>query len=110
MPVFAQALDLKSDPALVNQYLAFHADPWPEVVNALKEVGILSMRIYKVGLRLFMIYETVDGFNPATDFAPYLKKHPKCQEWEDLMTTFQESLPEAEPEQKWVPMDLIFEL
>jgi L-rhamnose mutarotase len=34
----------------------------------------------------------------------------KVQEWEKLMWTFQESLPEAKPGEKWLLMERVFKL
>jgi len=36
--------------------------------------------------------------------------NPKVQEWENLMWKFQQALPWAKPEEKWILMDKIFEL
>ena len=110
MSTYALALDLQDDTALQAQYIAHHANPWPEVVASLKEVGILNMRIWKWGPRLFMLYEAKDGFVPELDFARYLTLHPRCQEWEDLMTTFQKLLPGTPVGEKWQLMDEIFTL
>lgn len=110
MKYYALALDLADDPAAVQQYIDYHANPFPEVVAALKEVGILDMKIFRIGQRLFMYYTAADAFDPSVDFPRYLTLHPRCQEWEDLMTTLQKPLPEATPGQKWVPMEQVFQL
>ena len=59
MPTYALALDLHDDPALQAQYVDHHAHPWPEVVESLRAVGIASMRIWKWGPRLFMLYDAI---------------------------------------------------
>lgn len=110
MKDYAQSVNLRDDPKIIEQYKAYHADAWPEVVEALKHVGILDMKIYLLGRRLFMFMQTEDDFDPNVDFPKYLTLHPRCQEWEGLMGTFQEKLPEAQPHEKWALMEKVFQL
>ncbi len=110
MKVYAQTLNLKDDPEVIQRYKAYHAQPFPEVVAALREVGILDMQIFLLGRRLFMHMTTTDGFDAAVDFPRYLALSPRCQEWEDLMTSFQERVPEAQPHEKWAMMEQVFQL
>lgn len=103
------ALDLKDDPALIQEYEAYHKAIWPQVKQSILESGIEQMSIYRTGNRLFMIMEVVDDFSfekkAAADAA-----NPKVQEWETLMWNYQQAIPTAQPGQKWVPMKKIFEL
>lgn len=103
------ALDLKDDPALIQEYEAYHKAIWPQVKQSILESGIEQMSIYRTGNRLFMIMEVVDDFSfekkAAADAA-----NPKVQEWETLMWNYQQAIPTASPGQKWVPMTKIFEL
>jgi len=110
MPEFALTLNLKDDPRIVEAYKKYHAEVWPEVAEALKEVGVTDMKIWLLGRRLFMVYQAKEGFVPEIDFPKYLKIHPLCQQWEDLMGTFQEPVAEAQPNEKWAAMELIFNL
>ena len=68
------------------------------------------MKIWLLGRRLFMLAEVNDDFNPDIDFPRYLTLNPRCQEWEDLMTTFQEPVPEAGEGEKWTMMEEVFSL
>lgn len=110
MKEYAFAVNLKDDPETIRKYKEYHANIWPEVASALKEVGITGMHIYILGRRLFMVMQAGDEFKPEVDFPRYLSLHPRCQEWEDLMGAFQEKCPEAKPEEKWANMERIFEL
>lgn len=110
MKTIALTLNLKDDSEAIEKYKAYHTNPFPEVVSALKEVGILDMKIWLLGRRLFMVYVAEDHFDPDRDFKRYLQLHPRCQEWEDLMGTFQENLPEARPNEKWALMEQVFQL
>ena len=110
MNEFAFTLNLKDDPEAIALYRYHHDHFWPEVEAALKKVGILDLKIFLLGRRLFMYITAKDDFKPETDFPRYLKLHEKCQEWEELMGTFQEKVPEAGENEKWAKMEKIFEL
>ncbi len=110
MKQLALTLNLKDDPEVIAAYKAYHANAWPEVVRALQDVGVLQMKIWLLGRRLFMLADVIDDFDPDIDFPRYLTLHPRCQEWEDLMTTFQEPVPEAAKGEKWAMMEEVFVL
>ncbi len=38
------------------------------------------------------------------------EKNPRVQEWENLMWKFQQSVPGAQPGEKWLRMERIFKL
>ncbi len=109
MKRFCLALDLKNDPSLIEEYEAYHEKIWPEIEVSIKSAGILSMEIYRVENRLFMIMETTDDFS-------FEKKslmdttNPFVQQWEELMWKFQQPLPSAKEDEKWMLMQKIFEL
>lgn len=109
MRTFAQAIDLVDDAAAIAEYERLHRSVWPEVTDALRQIGILSMRIYRCGTRLFMVIETDDGFEPARDYAAYAEQ-PRAREWDALMRRYQRQVPGASPERWWTPMNLVFEL
>lgn len=106
---FAQALDLRDDPDLIERYLAHHRAVWPEVVAGLRALGIRGMRIHRVGTRLCMTYEAPDDFDPRRDFQRYAES-PRCAEWDALMRSFQQPIPGADPGAWWTPMECIFDL
>jgi L-rhamnose mutarotase len=108
MKEWALTINLKDDPQLIEKYKEYHRNVWPEVLRSLKEVGIVDMKIWLLGRRMFMLMTVVDNFDPNVDFPRYLKLDPKCQEWEDLMGTFQEKVPEAKPDEKWALMEMVF--
>lgn len=103
------ALDLKDDPALVAEYCRLHQQIWPEIAASIRTAGIVSMEIWRTANRLFMVMETNDKFDGAAR-ALADAANPKVQEWERLMWRFQQPLPWADPGQKWVPMEKIFDL
>lgn len=105
---WAQTIRVHRDTA--SAYDDLHARVWPEVLNALRDVGVIDMRIFRSGERLFMFMTTVDGFNPDVDFARHLKMSPKCEEWSALTRTFQKPSEDAKDGEWWTYMDEVFNL
>lgn len=109
MKRYALALDLVADPELIKEYEKYHQSIWPEIKESILDSGITNMEIYRFGNRLFMLMETTDAFS-------FEKKgqmdaaNPKVQEWENLMWKYQQAIPGAKPDEKWVIMDKIFQL
>ena len=109
MKTFVFALDLKDDPELIARYKHYHRNAWPEVIEGIKNIGLIHDRIYLQGNRLVMILETEDNFDPDKDLVRYTD-NPRAKEWDELMKTFQEPLPWAKPGEFWLPMELVFDL
>lgn len=110
MKSYAQVLDLKDDPDVIEKYKEYHRNVWPEVLESLRDVGIQKMKIFLLGNHLFMYYEAPDSFDPQRDFQSYTERNPKAKEWNDLMATFQRKVPGAAPDDWWTPMELVFDL
>jgi L-rhamnose mutarotase len=106
---YCLTLDLKDDPKLIAEYKQYHEEVWPEITESIKNSGIEDMEIYLLGTRMFMIMEVNERFSFEAK-AEADRAKPKVQEWENLMWTFQQSLPEAKPGEKWLLMDRIFKL
>jgi L-rhamnose mutarotase len=106
---YCLALDLKNDLALIKAYEEYHKKVWPEIIASIKDSGIEHMEIYRTGNRLFMIMETADDFSFERK-AAMDASNPKVQEWEELMWKYQQALPWAKPDEKWVLMEKISEL
>jgi L-rhamnose mutarotase len=103
------ALDLRDDPALITEYCQQHERIWPQIAASIRDAGIVNMEIWRVGNRLFMIMETDARFDAGAK-ALADANDPKVREWEALMWRFQQPLPWAREGEKWMPMELIFEL
>jgi L-rhamnose mutarotase len=109
MPRLCLMLDLKDDSQAIAEYRRYHEDVWPEVTKSLRDAGIVEMEIYLGGNRLFMVLETVEGFS----FEEKLRadaRNPKVQEWETLMSHFQQLLPGSKPGEKWKAAECVFRL
>ena len=109
MEKYCLALDLKDDPKLIETYKKYHQSVWPEILESIKNSGIEDLEIYSVGNRLFMIMLVKDGFS-FEQKAKMDAANPKVQEWEELMWNYQQALPTAQPGEKWVLMEKIFQL
>lgn len=110
MKHFGLTLQLKPDPDVIAQYKAYHRDPWPEPLQGLKQVGVEQMHIFLLGTRMFMHMATTDAFDPARDFPRYVEQNPKAAEWDELMRTFQQPVPEAGEGEWWAAMECVFDL
>ncbi|WP_299396838.1 L-rhamnose mutarotase [uncultured Gelidibacter sp.] len=103
------ALDLINDDELISAYKKHHEKVWPEIVESIKDSGILNLEIYLVENRLFMIMDVNESFS-------FDKKNendannPTVQEWESLMWKYQQALPTAKEGEKWLLMEKIYHL
>ena len=109
MKSFAQAIDLANEPGMIEDYERHHRAVWPEVVSALRALGIRRMKIYRVGSRLFMYFEAPNDFEPRRDFQTYTQ-NPRCQQWDEWMRAFQVRLADANGNDWWTPMEEVFDL
>lgn len=109
MKRYCLALDLVNDPELIREYEQHHINVWPEVEKSIRNAGILSMEIYRIHNRLFMIMEVEDDFSferkEALD-----QNNPVVQKWEALMREYQQELPGTIPGKKWRLMKQIYNL
>ncbi|TAF82979.1 MAG: L-rhamnose mutarotase [Sphingobacteriales bacterium] len=102
-------LDLVDDATLIAEYEKYHEKIWPEIEKSIKDSGIITMQIYRLHTRMFMIIEAEDWFTfEAKGKAD--ATNPKVQEWENLMWKYQAALPQAKPGEKWLLMKKIFEV
>jgi L-rhamnose mutarotase len=108
---FCLACDLKNDPELIAEYRKWHqpGGVWPEIINSIKEAGVLDMEIYLLGTRMVLIMETTEDFT-LEHKATLDRNNPRVVEWENLMWRFQEAVPGVPEDQKWSPMERIFKL
>lgn len=103
------ALDLVNDPQLIAEYDAWHQKVWPEILDSIAGAGIANMEIYRAGNRLFMLMDVTPSFSFEAKAAADAN-NSKVQEWESLMWKYQQALPLAGKNEKWVMMNRIFSL
>ncbi|MXO04830.1 L-rhamnose mutarotase [Flavobacterium sp. HBTb2-11-1] len=103
--------DLIDNPELIEEYKKYHLaeNARPEITKSIKDAGIVSMEIYLLANRLFMIIEVDETFTPERkqlmDAA-----NTEVQEWERLMWKFQQAPPGAKEGEKWLKMEQIYTL
>ena len=108
---YVQCLEISDDPELMAQYRKWHSeeDIWTEVLDGIKEVGILEMEIYILGSKLVMIVETPPDFQWDEAMAR-LATLPRQAEWEAFVSKFQGCSAEVRSDEKWQPMERMFRL
>ncbi len=109
MKKFCFALDLKNDEKLINEYVDYHKNVWPEILESISSSGLINAEIYLVKNRLFMIIETTDNFT-LENKGKMDSDNEIVQKWENLMWNYQQQLPGSKPGEKWILMDRIFKL
>jgi L-rhamnose mutarotase len=106
---FGLTLNLQNDVDKIAAYKSAHLAVWPAVTDRLRECGIQEMQIFVRGTRMFMYLVTDDDFDPARDFAR-INEDPASARWNALMADLQARSPEANPDEWWAPMELVFDL
>lgn len=109
---YVRTMELRGDtPEFFREYERRHAEGnvWPEVLEGIREVGILEMEIYRCGKQLVMIVEAPEDFDWDSAMAR-LATLPRQAEWEAYMAEVQQASAEATSSEKWRQMDCIFNL
>ena len=109
---YVRTMELRGDtPEFFREYERRHAEGnvWPEVLEGIREVGILEMEIYRCGKQLVMIVEAPEDFDWDASMAR-LATLPRQAEWEAYMAEGQQASAEATSSEKWRQMDRIFNL
>ena len=106
-----QMLQLEQNPELIRQYRYFHSPEgiWPEILQGIKDSGILEMEIYLLDHYLCMIVDLPEhlSWEEAMD---RMAKAPRQTEWEAFVAQFQRAAANARSDEKWQRMERIFHL
>jgi L-rhamnose mutarotase len=107
MQTFLLICDLKDDEEAIQAYVDCHKAVAPEILESIRDAGVLQMSIYRWRNRLSMILIGDDSFSfekkAALDNA-----NPKVQEWEAFLGQFQTNLPGTPPNWRWALTEKIF--
>ncbi len=109
MQEFALTINLVDDLEKIERYKEYHRNVWPEVIELLGSVGILDMKIFLLGRRMFMLMKADDDFRPERDFARLEASSDRYNEWQRTMDQFQERVAEAQPDEHWAAMEKVFD-
>lgn len=107
MRTYVYLLDLKPEENIIEEYRRYHENVWPEVPAKLKEIGIISNKIYILGNRLVSILTVEDSFDPQNDLLK-CTEDLKCKGWDEIMRTFQQRVPGARVDEWWALMEEIY--
>ena len=101
--------DLLDHEDLIQSYENYHIKI-PEAIEAsIKEAGIISMEIFRAGNRMAMEIIAKEEFSFEIK-AQMDHDNPEVIAWEKLMSTFQQPIPVAQTNEKWVIGKQIFKL
>jgi len=101
---FGQLIGLR--PEVKEEYIKYHANVWPEVLQTLRDCNIQNYSIFLKDDTLFAYFEyTGDDFE--ADMAK-MAADPKTQEWWTLMDPMQKSIPTRAPGEWWAQMQEVF--
>jgi L-rhamnose mutarotase len=106
------AVDLHDDPENIARYRAWHVAGGPpaSVTAAIRQDGVVSLEIWQVEDRMFMIMEQDEDAAPTPEEkAVRDAANADIAAWDALMRTFQKPLPFA-PDRTWVEMERIYAL
>ncbi len=108
---YCLTLQLKDDLKLIEEYEKRHRPEniWKEVTDGIKKVGVIDSEIYRSGTQLFMILTVPEDFDFEKQMST-LAGLPRQAEWEEFMSKFQASDPNASSAEKWVKMKRVFKL
>lgn len=108
---YCQTLDLRDADGMIARYRKAHskAQAWPEIIEGIRQVGILEMEMYILGNRVFMIVETPLDFDWDSAMSR-LATLPRQQEWEDYVAVLQGCAKGTTSAGKWHLMERMFRL
>jgi L-rhamnose mutarotase len=97
---------IKVKPEKLAEYKALHADPWPEVLEMIRQCNIRNYSIYLKDGYLFSYFEYV-GDDFEADMAK-MAADPKTQAWWQLTDPCQEPLESRAEGEWWARMQEVF--
>ncbi len=108
---YCRTLELRDNPELIKEYRRRHqqGNVWQEIIDGIKQVGILEMEIFLLGTRLVMIVEAPAELELDAAMER-LSTLPRQAEWERYMSELQDAAADATSDEKWQIMERIFYL
>lgn len=103
------AVRLVEDSSMVEKYLNYHKNIWPEVEAGFKKAGYENIRLYHYENYLSMIVKIPKGSDLGKMGQVSNDSHPRVAEWNKLMDSFQRGLPGTLEGQTWVEMEKYYE-
>lgn len=101
---YGLAIGLKPD--AIEEYKAYHADVWPEVLQTIAKCNIRNYSIFLNDGVLFAYFE-YHGTDYKADMAK-MAADPKTQEWWRIMEPMQQPLANRRAGEWWTEMEEVF--
>lgn len=101
---FGQVIGLRDE--FREEYIRYHSDVWPEVLNTIHECNIRNYTIFLRGDVMFAYFEYI-----GDDFEADMQKmaaDAKTQEWWAIMGPMQQPLEDRAEGEWWANMDEVF--
>jgi len=93
-------------PEKLEEYKAYHARVWPEVLDMIRQCNIRNYSIYHKDGRLFGYFE-YHGDDFAADMAR-MAADPTTQKWWAIMQPMQQPIQPRAPGEWWAEMEEVF--
>lgn len=106
MKRFGQTIRLK--PGKAEEYIKYHAEVWPGVLEMIKKCNISNYSIYFRDDILFAYFEYT-----GEDFEGDMKRmadDPETLRWWEVMKPMQDPYEDREPGEHWANMQEVFHL
>ena len=100
---------LVDDSSIVQEYLNYHQNIWPEVEKGFQKAGYENIRLYRFENYVTMIVKVPKGADLGIMGQICNDSHPRVAEWNKLMDSFQKGLPGTEEGQTWVALEKYYE-
>lgn len=95
-------------PDKIEEYKAYHAAVWPEVLDMIRQCNIRNYSIFLKDQTLFGYYE-YHGDDHEADMKK-MAAHPKTQEWWAIMGPMQQPLATRREGEWWAEMEEVFHM
>jgi len=104
MKRYAQIIRLR--PEFRDEYLKYHAQVWPQILNLIRDCNIRNYSIFLKDNLLYAYFEYV-----GVDYEGDMEKmaaDPQMQEWWRIMDPMQEPVSTRAPGEWWAKMEEVF--
>jgi L-rhamnose mutarotase len=104
--------NLTADTVLQQEYMEYHtrqSELFPEVAQGFCKADFQQLLVFRNGRQLMLVIsipegESLNHLNPKTT-----ENNPRADEWNEMMTQYQEGIEGASPGETWVTFDPVFE-
>ncbi len=103
------AVRLIEDSSMVEKYLNYHKNVYPEVEAGFQKAGYESIRLYHFENYITMIVRVPKGSDLGEMGQISSDSNPRVAEWNKLMDGFQKGLPGTLEGQTWMEMEKYYE-